>query len=281
MPPLDIFSGWVDDASAVRPPPPPPGFAGYQPVPDGTSAQLAPNQIYQSQYDDLKKFDFDKFDVVPDDFKGKMLPTQMRASQYDDLQAAWLNIEQGNGMRMSGAPADQDAFRSMLRNGMNDSPTLRGLITSIGNDADQSHLIDADLGRGGQDPAFQGVILDDFGTNQIDLDDLEQLPGSPSELHPDEYSRPECITHFLAERQWALDNPDNAGNPSLHFAKAHDVATDVQNQYRDERAQSHVLSMTSVSYPGGGKTATVALNTGSAEALSIDPSGQIAGVSPP
>ena len=76
----------------VQQAPPATGLAAYQVVPDDFVGPLGPNQIRQSQHDDLAAFDFGSFDVVGNDFTGPLADGQMRQSDYDAMQQAWLNI---------------------------------------------------------------------------------------------------------------------------------------------------------------------------------------------
>lgn len=214
---------------ALAPQPPATGLASYQVVPDDFVGPLAPNQIRQAQYNDLHQYNFDQFNVVPDDFVGPLMPTQMRQAEYQQLQQSWLNIADGRGMSITGQQGDRDAFRRMMRDGMTDSPVFRNLISGIGNDADPAHLIQARVGRN-----QPNVIIDNFGTKEIGIDDLEQFPTTPDKMHPDEMTRPELIAHFLRERQYNLQNGGS-------FDPAHQAGIDLQNQYRDERRQSHVV----------------------------------------
>lgn len=252
------------------------GLSSYQPVPDDFVGPLAPNQIRQSQYDDLRAYNFDQFNVVADDFVGPLAPTQLRQAEYARLQSAWLNIAQGQGMAMSGTPADQATFRRMLRDGMTDSPVFRSLISGIGNDADPAHRIKAAVGR-----SQPGVVGDSFGDNAIDLDDLEAWPAAAPAAHRNQFTRNEDILHFLAERQYALSHPDPGGNRFAVFDDAHESGIDVQNQYRAERGQSYVLSQTGSTDAAGRVVAgQVAFADGSAENWTLN-RGRITGITPP
>jgi len=252
------------------------GLSSYQPVPNDFVGPLAPNQIRQSQYDDLRAYNFDQFNVVADDFVGPLAPTQLRQAEYARLQSAWLNIAQGQGIAMSGTPADQATFRRMLRDGLTDSPVFRGLISEIGNDADPAHRIPAAVGR-----SQPGVVGDSFGDNAIDLDDLEAWPAEAPAAHRNQFTRNEDILHFLAERQYALSHPDPGGNRFVVFDDAHDDGIGLQNQYRDERGQSHVLSQTgSTDAAGRFVAAQVAFADGSAENWTLN-RGRITGITPP
>lgn len=272
----DLFSHYADPVcegptAAPAPAPPRLGLDAYDVVPDDFIGPLGPNQIHKAQADDLRAYNFDQFDVVPDDFMGPLSTTQMHQADYAAMQGGWLNIAQGNGMELSGAQADQDTFRRMMRDGMTDSPEFRQMLTSIGNDADPAHLIHADLGR-----SQPGVIGDSFANNAVDLDDLEAFPAAAPASHPDQFTRNELMVHFLTERQSALAS----ANPA-DFGAAHQAGIDAQGRYRDERGQSHVVSQTGARNPDGTIAATVAMANGSSEQWAIDGNQRITGVTPP
>lgn len=252
------------------------GLSSYQVVPDDFIGPLTPNQIRQAQYNDLKTYNFDKFQVVPDDFVGPLQPTQMRQSQYQQTQQAWLNIADGRGMAMNGTKVDQERFRQMLREGMTDSPMFRETLTNIGNDTDPAHRITANVGR-----SQPGVILDSYGNDAIDLDDLEALPAAAPMAHKNQFTRNEDLLHILTERQYALTHPDPGGDKWKVFNDAHQHGIDTQNRYRDERGQSHVLSQSGTKRADGGTNATIAFADGSNERWDIDRNGKFNGVTPP
>ena len=59
------------------------GLGSYTPVPDATKGELKPGQIRQSDFDELKKYGFDKMDVVQPDHKDKLTNTQMTQAQFE------------------------------------------------------------------------------------------------------------------------------------------------------------------------------------------------------
>jgi hypothetical protein len=145
------------------------------------------------------------------------------------------------------------------------------MMTSIGNDDDPAHTIQADVGRN-----QPGVIGDSFATNEIDLDDLEAFPTAAPEDHSNQVTRNELMVHFLTERQNALAS----ANPN-DFGPAHSHGIDMQNQYRAERNQAAVLSQTGARNPDGTITATVRMQGGDTETWDIDNNQAITGTTPP
>lgn len=216
----------------------PRGLSAYEVVADDHKGPLKPNQLRKSQLAELKKYDFDKLNVVDDatEKSGKLANDQMTQAQFQQLTQAWLNIAGGQGLHMTGSAEDQTTFRRMLRDGLGDSPTLRNLITTIGNDADPSHRIEADLGR-----SQPRTFVDSFESGAIDLADLEQFAQTPSADHKNEATRGEQLVHILAERRAAATSAD----PS-DFAAAHQEANRQHNQYRAERGQAAERSAKSI-----------------------------------
>lgn len=260
-----------EGAPAPAPAPPALGLDSYEVVPDDFVGPLAPNQIRQSQRDDLDHYNFGDFNVVPDDFTGPLSRDQLTQSDYQNMQQAWLNISSGQGMNISGSAEDQETFRRMLRDGMTDSPTFRNMISGIGNDSDPAHRIQANVGRN-----QPGVIGDSFATNAVDLDDLEVWPSAAPDAHPNQVTRNELMVHFLTERQNALAS----ANPA-DFGPAHQHGIDMQNQYRAERNQARVLSQTGAMNPDGTITATIAMDGGINETWDINNNQAITNVTPP
>lgn len=269
----ELFSHYTDGPAAAAAPTAAPqlGLDAYDVVPDDFIGPLQANQIRAAQATDLRAYNFDQFDVVPDDFIGPLANTQMHQADYAAMQSGWLNIAQGNGMKLDGAQPDQDTFRRMLRDGMGDSPEFRQMLASIGNDTDPAHLIQANLGR-----SQPGVIGDAFASNAVDLDDLEAFPGAATAAHPDQVTRNELMVHFLTERQSAL----TSANPA-DFGPAHQSGIAAQGRYRDERGQSHVLSQTGARNADGTITATIAMANGSSEQWGIDGAQKITSITPP
>lgn len=221
------------------PAPPKTGLDSYDVVPDDFVGPLGPNQIRQSQKDQLTKDRFGDFNVVSDDFVGPLAPGQMRQSDYTAMQSAWLNLRNGQGMSMTGSDADKEKMFQMMRDSMSDSPTARKLMTDIGNDTDPTHQLKADLGRHQNiTGSTDGVIVDTFGTNQIDLSDIEAFSKTASKSRPNEMTQSDVLLHILAERRSA------ALDPTAIFDTHHENAFKVQNAYRAERGQSAILEQT-------------------------------------
>ena len=134
------------------------GLAGCKWCRTTTRGPLGPNQIRKSQAAELRAYEFDKLHVDDATAKaGKLANDQMTQAQFQQLTQAWLHISAGQGMQISGSKADQESFRRMLRDSLGDSPTMRNLITVIGNDADPKHRIAANVGRG-----QAGTSVDNF-----------------------------------------------------------------------------------------------------------------------
>jgi hypothetical protein len=211
--------------------PPPTGLGAYEVVPDDFVGPLGPNQIRQSDRNTLDQYHFGDFNVVGDDFIGPLSNSQMTQSQYAELQSSWLNISHGQGMSMTGSDADKATMMQMMRDG----------ISNIGNDTDPAHTIHADLGRH-QDitGTNQGVMVDAFDTNQIDLSDIEAFPTAPTAAQPNSQTQTDVLLHILAERR------DAALDPTADFDTHHQAAFETQNAYRAERGQSAILEQTFV-----------------------------------
>jgi len=109
----------------------------------------------------------------------------------------------------------------------------------------------------------------------LDLADLEAFPANPTPGHPNEATRGEEITHFLAERH------DAAVNGSA-FAAADQVGINAQNQYRAERGQSPVLSqaMTGTTDAAGNPIARFTYADGTHEDIAIAPNASVARIAP-
>ncbi len=170
---------------------------------------------------------FGNYNVVSDHSSGPRQLNDMTQTDYLGLSAAWTNIQNNRGMLINGTAADQAAFRIMLRDGMQISPTMRQTISDIGNNT--THPVTVNVGR-----SQPGVIIDSFGTNDTDLDDLDRLSATPTAGHSNESTRPEFIEHFLAEREFA------ANNPGTLFGPAHAAGVAAQNNFRAERGGSAV-----------------------------------------
>ncbi len=246
------------------------GLGSYQVVPDDFVGPLQPNQLRQSQYDDLKKYDFDQFKVVGPDFKGKLDKEQMTQEQFEKLTQAWINIQGGTGMKITGDVKEQETFRRMMRDSMGDSPTMRNLISDIGNDTDNKHTVEAKVGR-----SQPGVFVDSFASNEIDLNDIEQFQKAPRQGHENEATQGEQLAHFLSERRAALTSAD----PS-DFEAAHQKGTDTHNAYRTERGQSEETSATG--YRKNGKEYVVfKYKDGTQHEMELDNKNDISRMIPP
>ncbi len=168
-----------------------------------------------------------KLDVVKDDFVGPLSNNQIRQADFDTLTKAVDNIADNKGMVVSGSAKNQKTWYKMLAAELVNSPTFRSVLTTIGNDT--THPITVNVGR-----KQKGVMIDQFSTNKVDLHALELFRTSPRKANPNDPTRGELIVHFLQER-WL-----SASGTTATFGDAHSKAFDTQNQFRDERGQSHV-----------------------------------------
>jgi hypothetical protein len=214
---------------------------------------------------------FGTFDVVPDTTPGSLPNNRMRVREIRALATAWASIEAGNGIQTNGSAQDIATWRQMVQHAMSDSPTLRTLVTDIGNDPDASHAITANVGRN-----QAGVIIDSFGTNDIDLTDIELFPVAPNALHPNEMTLGEQIVHILAERRAAR----TSSNPN-DFDSHHATATAVHNRYRAERGQAVEVSADGAPNGSGGLHATVSYNDGTKQEFDVDARGNISNMRRP
>jgi hypothetical protein len=214
---------------------------------------------------------FGTFTVVPDATTSALALNQMRVREIRTLERGWNNILAGRGMMTHGNHGDVAAWRRMVQQSMADSPTLRRLITDIGNDRDPRHAITANLGR--RQP---GVLIDSFGNGQVDLDDLDHFPAAPSALNPNEMTLGEQIVHILAERRAA----QTSAAPTA-FAPAHATATRAHNQYRAERGQPAEISAVAQRTAGGGLRGTTRYTDGTSQEIEFDADGNIVGMRKP
>ena len=222
-------------------PPPAHGLDAYEVVADDFVGPLAPNQIRQSQHDELSNFDFGGFDVVGDDFVGPLQNGQMTQSQYDALQQGWLRMsEGGGGLGLQGSDADQETFKHMLRDGMTDSPYFRQMYSDFANDPDTD--LTMDLGR-----SQAGLKVDAFewessgagggtrNTQTIDLDDYENIPGSAPADHPDAQIRTQKLIHAMTEAHTGAESAE--ADPHQRYLDSHYAAITAENLYRAEQGQ--------------------------------------------
>jgi hypothetical protein len=202
--------------------------------------------------------------------KGPLVPrsNQIQESELKQLEQAWNNIHQGKGMNIIDSNADKAAWDKMLIQGMTSSETFRQTIIKIGNDP--KNTITVDLGRN-----QPGVIVDNFGTNQVDLADIGKFPKVPRPGHSSEVTQSEVILHFLEERHYAAVN-------NTEFKPAHQSGIDLQNTYRDEKGQSHVTSQVfSPPNPDGSVDLNINFSNNTTEVLHIDAQGKITNITLP
>jgi uncharacterized Zn-binding protein involved in type VI secretion len=143
------------------------------------------------------------------------------------------------GISMSGPQDDLVAFLQMMASVQTDSGRLALASVII----DTAHPITMNIGRG-----QPNTIVDNFGNNNVDVGDLEQIPASPSAAHPNSTTRDEMIVHFMVER----NNAATTGDPN--FDPAHQAGIDAQNQMRAERGQPAITSQVFAGTDSDGNT---------------------------
>ncbi|HSS00287.1 MAG TPA: FG-GAP-like repeat-containing protein [Kofleriaceae bacterium] len=177
-----------------------------------------------------------------------------------------VNILSGSsGITVTGSKADIKAWNNMLIETWGSSATARQLLSDIGNDTDKSHAITVNLGR-----KQAGVLVDSFGTKDVDLDDIDHFPVTPSTAHPNEMTRGEQVVHILAERRSA----NLSSNPN-DFTAAHTAATAVHNQLRGELGQTAETSATGSVTRSGGIIGTTTYTGGATEDIEFNANGDI------
>jgi hypothetical protein len=156
----------------------------------------------------------------------------------------------------------------MLIDGMTSSETFRQTIIRVGNDP--KNTITVDLGRN-----QPGVFVDGFDTNQVDLNDIGQLPTAPRAGHHNELTQSEVILHFLEERHHSVAN--NTG-----FDPAHKSGVNLQNTYRAEIGQSPVQKQHIEEHPDGVTGNTIfKFKDHTREVIQIDSLGNVLNITPP
>lgn len=124
------------------------------------------------------------------------------------------------GINIAGSPADVRTFMLMAASAAAATNAARVHFATIAGDS--AHPITLVVGR-----SLPGVITDNFGTNEVDLNDLERFPATPRAAHPNETGQDEMITHFMVERH-------DAATKGSAFPAAHTAGIDAQNEMRSE-----------------------------------------------
>src|SRR5262249_5150632 len=149
---------------------------------------LGPDELRQSQYDELEAHGFGALGVV-DASEARKRPLgrdEMTDADFDRLAHAWLAIDAGKGMNLQG---DAESLKQMIARGLGDSPALRGLVTELG----ESGAAPFDVALGHSQP---GTFIDSFTTKAVDLDDLAALPSARDPVRaPNAVTREEQIVH--------------------------------------------------------------------------------------
>jgi uncharacterized Zn-binding protein involved in type VI secretion len=203
---------------------------------------------------------------------------QVQAGRDGRIKVNW------GGLIVRGSPADVFAFLRMLAAEAARSRPLAGqLATYVRGD---SGPIFCNVGR--NQPS---AIIDRWVNNDVDLDDLEAFRVDPTPGHPNEVTRGEWLSHFLAERD--SDNrrsgvsegrPAPTTPPTLaRFNSAHADGVAAGNQVRAARGQSPALPPGAqlVTPAAGNPQAVVNFGDGTQERFGIGPGDAIAGITPP
>ena len=146
-----------------------------------------------------------------------------RAQRVADAEA----FVPGLGLKLKGAPADQQLFLKMVRREMIVSPSFHALMMAMNRDA--AHPVEVTASQN------QPVFVDSFdsqftaGQQEVDLADLRGFPPNPLSGFPDAVTRGELLAHSMAEAR--------AGAQGDEYASAHEAGIKAQNDYRDDRGQ--------------------------------------------
>ncbi len=171
------------------------------------------------------------------------------------------------GLNVSGATEDVNIFLAMMAETAAATNTARLQFATVAGDT--AHPITLLVGRG-----QNGVLVDSFGTNQVNVSDLEQVPATPPAGHPKATARDEMITHFLVERHDAAANGSN-------FNTAHQAGINAQNQMRTERGQPAITGQNYATDAAGNNVGRTNYADGSHQDLQLTPDNHVSGVTPP
>jgi hypothetical protein len=206
---------------------------------------------------------FGTFNVYPDAHRGPLQADELYEAEFRRLERAWTRIGNNSGGLLShGAAADLATMQHMIGLGMARSPTFRGLILEITEDA--AHPVTINVGRN------NAYWVDAFATNRVDLSDTEIFDDRPRPGSEWAITRGELIVHWLAERR----------NDAVHgggFAPAHAApmaAGGLQEQFRaDIGAPGRTVSQVRAGPVGGLHTGVYTDNAGNIMRIFRDGSG--------
>jgi len=166
----------------------------------------------------------------------------------------------------NGSAADQAALTSMLTSACTQSADFKSEYdTTV---ADTGHSIRYDVGR-----SQGGVLIDAYGSNAVDLDDLSALPVTPPAGHPNALTQSQALKHIMAERWY------KATLPCAEYLECHEKGGMVgENALRSEAGQSPVVKHSGTPNPGGGVTVTITYGNGGSESWTINSAGNITAI---
>lgn len=174
---------------------------------------------------------FGTFNVYPDSHRGAIQAGGMELyeAEFKRIETAWTRVnDNSGGLKTNGSATDVAEMRRIIGEEMARSLTFRNLIIELTEDSANSVTINA--GRN------NSYWLDEFGTNNSDLRDLEYLDETPRARASWVFTRGEDIVHWLVERRHDVMK-GGTGN----FAPAHAAPMDpggMQQQYRADQGQS-------------------------------------------
>lgn len=165
-------------------------------------------------------------------------PTVIIGGPVASVTAAGGNLSVvAGGVTITGPADDVIAFMGMM--GSIGTVSGRTAVAQVINDT--AHPITMNVGRN-----QPGTIIDNFGTNAVDVGDLSQIPATPAAGHPNTTTQDEMIVHFMVERNDAAH-----GNA---FGPAHQAGINAQNAVRAERGQPAVNSQVFAGTDAAGNT---------------------------
>jgi PAAR motif len=141
------------------------------------------------------------------------------------------------GVNITGPTADVVAFLQM----MGTIGTQAGRASMAQVISDTGHPVTLNVGRN-----QANTIVDNFGSNAVDVGDLSQVPATAPAGHPNATTRDEMIVHFMVERNHA------AVSGSPNFGPAHQAGIDAQNAMRAERGQPAITSQVFAGHDAAG-----------------------------
>ena len=184
---------------------------------------------------------FGTWRVVADSTPAPLAADQIKQSDFLRLERAWTRVNDGTGgLTTNGSATDKAALFAMFGREMARSKTFRDVIIEI--TEDRTHPVTINVGRN------NAYWVDEFATNNVDLDDLEWFETGPVANYTWVQTQGEIILHWLVERRFAAVN--GGGFAAAH---AHPMAAGGrQEKYRGDLGQAgRVVSQTRTDLGGG------------------------------